>query len=62
MGGPPVTLRSSEALADCEQMLAPAVFGDDINWSGPGPQDLDASASEGAAAARLAALREELLS
>ena len=54
MGGPPVTLRSSEALADCDQMLAPAVFGDDIDRSGPGSQDLDAGASGGAAAARLA--------
>lgn len=62
MGGPPVALRSSDVLADCDQMLAPAVFGDDTDPSGPGPQDLDAGASEGAAAARLAALREELLS
>ena len=62
IGGSPVVLKSPDAVAECERACAPAVFGDDGRPSAHGPDDTGLGPVDDAAAARLAALREELLS
>ncbi len=59
MSGPGIVPKSGEALADCDQAHVPAVFGAEGEWPGADPDDAGRSATAGA---RLAALREELLS
>lgn len=59
-GAPLAALKSSDAVSDCARAYAPAVFGDD---RGPdGAPDEPAPPEKSTAGARLAALREELLS
>ncbi|GAB09954.1 hypothetical protein GOARA_050_00160 [Gordonia araii NBRC 100433] len=56
VGGAAIVPRSDEAVADCDQTWAPAVFGDDQRPPSDPAADVDTTSE------RLAALKEELLS